>query len=246
MRLLTALGCALALGCLSATAYAARPGSPGRDPVLASVVQQPLVGTAPQTRAVTRAPSGAGEPGVDPAWVARTARAAGIPEPAVAAYAAATLRVPGSCHLGWTTLAGIGWVESQHGTLGGRDLGADGRPSSPILGPVLDGRGPVAAIPATPETSGWHGDPAWDHAVGPMQFIPSTWRAWAVDGDGDGTSDPHDLDDAALAAARYLCSAGGDLATAAGWSAAAFAYNHAGVYVRDVHLAASTYAARAS
>ncbi|HET8969557.1 MAG TPA: lytic murein transglycosylase, partial [Candidatus Nanopelagicales bacterium] len=211
MRLLPAAGCLVALGVLSATAYAGQQGDDaGRDPVLASVVQPALVERAPAARPVSRDVGGTG-PRVDPAWVRRTAAAAGIPEPAVAAYAGATLLVPTGCHLGWTTLAGIGWVESQHGTLGGRTVDSTGRSSTAILGPALDGRGPVAAIPATPGSTAWHGDGAWDHAVGPMQFIPSTWETWAADGDSDGVADPHDLDDASYAAARYLCEAGGDL-----------------------------------
>ena len=71
-----------------------------------------------------------------------------------------------------------------------------------------------------------HGDPEWDHAVGPLQFLPSTWETWGRDGDGDGTADPQDLDDAAAAAAAYLCGAGQDLTTGPGWSAAVYAYNH--------------------
>ncbi|WP_238694402.1 hypothetical protein [Nocardioides daphniae] len=73
-------------------------------------------------------------PQVDASWAARAAQATGIPVPAVTAYARATLAAPKRCELGWTTLAGIGWVESQHGTIGGRTLGRDGRSSSPILG----------------------------------------------------------------------------------------------------------------
>jgi membrane-bound lytic murein transglycosylase B len=183
-------------------------------------------------------------PQVDPAWLTRTARQAGVPEPALRAYARAMLMSPDSCDVGWTTLAGIGWIESQHGTIGGRILGADGRSSSTILGPALDGRGPVAAIPATPQSTAWHGDPAWDHAVGQMQFIPSTWEQWGADGDGDGVADPNDIDDAAYAAARYLCADGRDLASAGGWSGGVFSYNHSADYVADVHAAASTYAER--
>jgi hypothetical protein len=67
---------------------------------------------------------------------------------------------------------------------------------------------------------------------------------WAADGDGDGVLDPQDLDDASLAAGRYLCSAGGDLETGEGWVAAVRAYNHADVYVRAVYDAASAYATR--
>jgi hypothetical protein len=183
-------------------------------------------------------------PQVDPAWVSRTAAQAGIPEPAMRAYARAMLMAPDSCEVGWSTLAGIGWIESQHGTVGGRTLGTDGRSSTPVLGPALDGRGPVAAIPSTPESTVWHGDPRWDHAVGPMQFIPTTWDGWASDGDGDGAADPNDIDDAAYAAARYLCADGRDLASSAGWSGGLLSYNRSSEYVADVHAAATAYAER--
>jgi len=184
---------------------------------------------------------------VDPGWVADTAAAAGIPRPAVRAYGAAVLRLRATqpaCALGWTTLAGIGYVESVHGTIGGRTLRADGYSSRRILGPALNGVGDVAAIRATAESARWHGDPRWDHAVGPLQFIPSTWQQWRSDGDGDGVVDPNDLDDAAYAAALYLCAGGRDLASGDGWGAAVFAYNHAEVYVDVVHRAASGYADR--
>jgi membrane-bound lytic murein transglycosylase B len=187
-----------------------------------------------------------GPPVVDPAWVAQTATAAGIPEPAVRAYATAQLARPTGCEIGWTTLAGIGWVESQHGTIDGRILGVDGHSSSPILGPALNGRGEVAAIRASPESSEWHGDPDWDHAVGPLQFIPSSWETWAADGDGDGVSDPNDLDDAAMAAVGYLCADGHDLTTGQGWADAVFSYNHAQEYIDAVHTAATAYAQRTS
>ncbi len=180
-------------------------------------------------------------PVVSARWVADTAAAAGIPEPAVRAYAAATLqlaRTDPACHLGWTTLAGLGWVESQHGTIGGRSVAADGRPDRPILGPVLDGSHRLAAVHAA--------NGAWERAVGPMQFLPSTWDTWSSDGDGDGRSDPQDLDDASLGAARYLCASGQDLATGEGWSAAVRSYNHSDAYVREVYGAASAYAARAA
>jgi membrane-bound lytic murein transglycosylase B len=183
----------------------------------------------------------AGPAAVSPDWVRRTAVASGVPWPAVRAYGAATLLVdhidPG-CHLSWTTLAGIGWVESRHGTIGGRLLGADGRPDRPIAGPSLDGSEDLAALSSSAG--------GWQHAVGPMQFLPGTWDQWATDGDGDGVADPADLDDAAAAAARYLCASGADLATGPGWSAAVFSYNHSDDYVLAVYSAAQTYAQRSS
>jgi membrane-bound lytic murein transglycosylase B len=217
----------------------------GPDPVLLVGSQGVLVAAPTDTVRPPAAPSrGAardGVPSVSPAWVAHTALAAGVPEPAVRAYGVATLREqtadPG-CHLAWTTLAGIGWVESQHGTLGGLSLGQDGRSSSRIDGPVLDGSGDVAAVPGDAGT--------WQRATGPLQFIPSTWERWGSDGDGDGVADPQDVDDAAYAAARYLCASGADLATGPGWSAAVFSYNHSEAYVRSVYDAAQSYADRTS
>ena len=198
----------------------------------------------PDTRPAGRQAPSAGTPRVDPVWVADNADRSGIPEPALRAYANAELGEPVGCGVGWTTLAGIGWVESHHGTIGGRTLGADGRSSTAILGPALDGRGRFAAIAATPESARWHGDRRWDHAVGPLQFLPSTWETWGADGDGDGVADPNDLDDAAAAAARYLCADGHDLTTGTGWTAAVFSYNHAQSYVDAVHAAAQAYARR--
>ena len=182
---------------------------------------------------------------VDQAWVERPSRRTGIPWPAVRAYADAQLSGVGGCDLGWTTLAGIGWVESQHGTLGERLLDADAVPDSPIIGPALDGDG-FAAIRSTRESQRWHGDATWEHAVGPMQFLHSSWVRWAADGDGDGDTDPHDLDDAAATAARYLCASGVDVKTGPGWSSAVLSYNHSEEYVEQVRSAASTYAERAA
>jgi hypothetical protein len=194
-------------------------------------------------RAVKEAPEApAAAPVVDPGWVRRTAARAGIPETALRAYAAADLGARGDCGVGWATLAGIGYVESVHGTIDGRRLRPDGRSVPVILGPTLDG-GRFDAIRSTQAS---RGHARWDHAVGPMQFIPSSWERWATDGDGDREADPHDLDDAAAAAARYLCADGHDLGAAEGWSAAVFSYNHEQSYVDAVHAAASAYVARTS
>jgi membrane-bound lytic murein transglycosylase B len=228
---------AVALGVTAAVAYV---GS-NPDPLLAVGARGVLVAAPTGAARPPVAVPAKGTVSVSPAWVSRTARAAGIPVPAVRAYGVATLReqaADAACHLGWTTLAGIGWVESQHGTLGGLAVGRDGRSSGRIDGPVLDGSGDVAAVP---DDGG-----SWQRATGPLQFIPSTWARWASDGDGDGVADPQDVDDAAYAAARYLCASGGDLATAAGWTAAVLSYNHSEEYVRSVHAAAQAYADRTS
>jgi membrane-bound lytic murein transglycosylase B len=155
-----------------------------------------------------------------------------LPQAAMSAYqdAAATLATtdPG-CHLPWTLLAAIGRVESDHGRYGGSVLATDGVSRPEIIGVALNGKGPVAAIHDT-DGGRLDGDEIWDRAVGPMQFIPSTW-AWAGrDGDGDGRADPHDLDDAALSAGDYLCS-GADLRDSDAMDAAILRYNPSDYYV---------------
>jgi hypothetical protein len=232
----------VALASLAGVAFLLQQSLFGRPQVLdLTPTSAPPTAAAPATAEAAPAST---VPVVDAAWVSATADRVGIPEPALLAYARATVMSDADCGLGWTTLAGIGWVESQHGTIGGRTLRADGTSSSRILGPALDGVGPVAAIPASPESARWHGDDQWDHAVGQLQFIPSTWDTWASDGDGDGRSDPNDIDDAAYAAARYLCHDGRDLTTGSGWAGGIFSYNHAQSYVDAVYSAATSYASR--
>jgi membrane-bound lytic murein transglycosylase B len=181
--------------------------------------------------------------GVADAWVSAVAARTRIPARAVRAYANAQLvaavQQPG-CHVSWAMLAGIGAVESGHGTAGGSVLSADGVTSITILGPALDGTHGNAAIAATPAGIRLDRDPRWDHAVGPMQFIPSTWTRWATSADG-AVANPNDIDDAALTAARYLCAAGGDLSTAPGWQAALAAYNAPSAYATAVTDLANTY-----
>jgi hypothetical protein len=71
-------------------------------------------------------------------------------------------------------------------------------------------------------------------AVGWMQFLPSTWRKWGVDGNKDGRKDPYNPVDAIFAAARYLKAAGYEKNV----RQAIFAYNHADWYVDSVMLRA--------
>lgn len=196
-------------------------------------------------------PSGtATPPSVDPyrpdaGWVQRTAAATGIPPRAMAAYARAHLQLQAEqpeCAVAWNTLAALGWVESAHGTLDGTVLGEDGLSTPAIFGPRLDGEH-FAAIHDT-DAGAMDGDATWDRAVGPLQFIPSTWATWAADGNNDDRADPHQIDDAALAAARYLCHTDGLDSTEA-WRRAVFSFNHSDDYVGDIAAVATTYAERA-
>ncbi|WP_275560326.1 lytic transglycosylase domain-containing protein [Streptomyces sp. 5-6(2022)] len=158
---------------------------------------------------------------------------AGIPASVLAAYkkAEATLREsnPG-CNLPWELLAAIGKVES--GQAGGGNVSADGTTVSPILGPVLNGDG-FALIKDT-DGGAYDGDSTHDRAVGPMQFIPSTWASWGRDGNGDGEKDPNNVYDAALAAGSYLCADGRDLSVKADLDRAILGYNHSREYLNTV------------
>lgn len=173
-------------------------------------------------------------PATSPA-VPTTLAADGIPQTALVAYQLAARReatLRPSCHVPWPLLAAIGRVESDHGRFAGAVLLSDGTSTKPIIGPALNGDG-VALIRDT-DHGRLDGDPVYDHAVGPMQFIPSTWAGYGVDVDGHGQPDPFNLFDAAAAAADYLCTAGGDLATGASQQRAVLAYNHSTDYLNSV------------
>lgn len=184
---------------------------------------------------------------INPRWLARTAAQSGIPPRALQAYAAgaalANATAP-ACRIGWNTVAAVGFIETGHGTHGGGQLTASGRPSRPIIGPSLNGDG-FAAI-ADSDAGALDGDAVWDRAVGPMQFIPGTWRQAGRDANGDGTADPHNIDDAALSAASYLCAGGRDLTTAEGWADAIYSYNQSESYLGEVREQARKYAEAAA
>ena len=138
-------------------------------------------------------------------------------------------------------MAGIAAVESKHGTIGGRTLLADGRPSTPIIGIALNGTNGTRAIAAT-DGGRLTGDKIWERAVGPFQFIPSAWAIWRTDAHGDGMTDPQNIDNAALAAARYLCANNRNLAWGQDWLRAILSYNNSLDYARNVYGYAQAYA----
>ncbi|MFJ2760452.1 lytic transglycosylase domain-containing protein [Streptomyces prasinus] len=168
-----------------------------------------------------------------PALVRDLRSQSGIPATVLRAYRAAETSVgrtdPG-CRLPWELLAAIGKVES--GQARGGAVDRNGTTRGRITGPPLDGRG-FALIRDT--DGGAHdGDTVYDRAVGPMQFLPSTWARWGADGNGDGRSDPNNIFDAALAAGHYLCAGDRDLGRAADLDRAILSYNHSRAYVELV------------
>jgi hypothetical protein len=164
-----------------------------------------------------------------------------IPATALAAYRHAAdimgREQPG-CHIDWALIASIGRIESNHARGGYVD--AKGNTLEPILGPVLDGSGPFAAIPDT-DQGRLDGDKTWDRAVGPAQFVPSTWWGYASDGNRDGEANPNNVFDSMLATARYLCSGGLHLADPDQLRTAIYRYNNSDTYVNEVILWAEAY-----
>ncbi|RJQ68129.1 murein transglycosylase [Pseudonocardiaceae bacterium YIM PH 21723] len=179
------------------------------------------------------------------AWSKQVGEKSGMPPRAAIAYANAQRWAEAkrpACKVNWTTLAGIGRVESKHGQHGGAELMPDGRPSKPIIGVALDGSPGIAAIADT-DGGALDGDDKQDRAVGPMQFIPTTWKLFAVRASGDGQpADPQSLDDAATTAANYLCSQKRDLTVGTDWWAALHAYNASTTYAKQVYGLAQRYA----
>jgi membrane-bound lytic murein transglycosylase B len=163
-----------------------------------------------------------------------------IPAMALSAYRKAeqtmSAAAPG-CGVSWNLLAGIGRIESSHANGGATDN--RGTAVRPIYGPVLDGSLPGNEIIVQ---SNLGGRAVYARAMGPMQFLPGTWSRYAADGDGDGKSDPQNLFDASLSAARYLCSGGLNLRNQAQVMTAILRYNNSMAYAQNVLGWAAAYA----
>lgn len=226
------------LGAGSAQATGTTPPTlPGGTTLPAKAIEAPATVSGPETG--TSLSAGKAQ------QIIASADSSGIPAAALAAYqrAASVIdKADTSCHLGWQLLAAIGRIESNHGRTEGNTLSDQGIATPGIFGPQLNGANATTAIADT-DGGQFDGDTRFDRAIGPMQFIPSTWSVVGVDADGDGQRNPQDINDAALAAAVYLCSGTEDLATTAGQQAAVFRYNHSQSYVDTVLGVASAYLA---
>ncbi len=99
----------------------------------------------------------------------------------------------------------------------------------------------LAAINEIESGDGANDGPSTAGALGPMQFLPSTWAGWGIDGWGQlGPPDIMDALDAVPSAARLLCADGGG--NPATLRSAIFDYNHATWYVNEVLALAGEYA----
>ncbi|MFD8563449.1 lytic murein transglycosylase [Streptosporangium canum] len=99
----------------------------------------------------------------------------------------------------------------------------------------------LAAIGQVESSHGRNNGPSSAGAQGPMQFMPATWKAYGVDGDGDGVADIWSPYDAVPSAANYLCAngagQGGKKLEKAIWF-----YNHSWSYVSKVMSISQGYA----
>ncbi len=244
------VGALVSLALLSAAWTASLAGvGPGSGPSATAPADAPaailpdgsfLPGAAVEAPASVGSPNALAPPlsGSDAQQVVGGSSTRGIPAAALTAYQRAATVInaadPG-CRIPWELVAAIGRVESDHGRFGGNHLDGDGVATPGIYGLPLDGTHGTSLIADT-DDGRYDRDTVFDRAVGPMQFIPSTWAVVGVDADADSRRDPQDVDDAALGTAVYLCSGPESLATDAGRRPAVHRYNHSDSYV-DLVLA---------
>ena len=161
-----------------------------------------------------------------------------IPAVAYDAYRSAeeaAAEITESCRVEWQVVAAIAQVESRHGRIDSdHRLDRDGTVEPPIRGQQLDGTRRTQTIVDTDDGE-LDGDPDFDRAMGPLQFIPTTWRELGRDGNGDGSADPDNLYDAALTTVAHLClREPGDYTARSELRRALIAYNASGRYADDV------------
>ena len=150
-------------------------------------------------------------------------------------YVRAAEQCPG---LSWTVIAAIAKVETNHARFGAARVQSNGDVEPAIIGPALNGTAGTTAIRDT-DSGASDGDKIWDRAVGPFQFIPSTWKAYGADGNDDGIANPHNFYDAVQAAAKFLCAYAAGVGSSL--RRAVLAYNHAGWYAERVLSIARDY-----
>lgn len=147
------------------------------------------------------------------------------------AILAMSVRLP-ACRIAWPAVAALGRIEANHARYRGAQFSLSGDVFPPIIGIPLDGTNKTQRILDTDDGL-LDGDTVYDRAVGPMQFIPSTWARVGLDGNGDGVANPNNVYDATISAAYYLCRAvpTGGLDKEENLAKAFFSYNHSQSYV---------------
>ncbi|WP_331731639.1 C40 family peptidase [Kitasatospora sp. NBC_01300] len=187
----------------------------------------------------------------DPGSTAPVGAVSDIPARMMSAYvraAAGMAQLDPQCKgMTWSLLAGIGKVESGHAQGHTVDT-TTGDITPPIIGLILDGSGSGGNTTPVMDTDQgrWDGNSHYDAAVGPMQFLPSTFAAYAAKvhpEDGGAGANPNNSDDETMAAALYLCDGGKDLTDSAVLRKSILRYNNSGAYADEVLRWAQQYAA---
>ncbi|SDE40465.1 lytic transglycosylase domain-containing protein [Rhodococcus tukisamuensis] len=217
----------------------------------------PFLATTAKSAPIPDAPAPVATPAAEAQPAAETPAPVAIPEPAAAAPAPipvplpdGPLGIPGinfaayqnaerieaerspGCGISWMQVAGIGRVESSHANGGKAD--DKGNLLEPVIGLPLDGSLPGQAVIMDSDGGRLDGDAVYDRAVGPTQFIPTTWERYGADGNGDGVIDPQNLYDAAMATANYLCDGGTNMRDLTSATKAILRYNNSMAYVANV------------
>lgn len=168
--------------------------------------------------------------GPDQASSASPLALAEIPPDLLPVYVSAASGCDG---LPWQVLAAIGFIESRHAQ--GRADPRTGDVNPPIVGPALDGTNGTTRIPDATSPDGWA------HALGPMQFLGSTWARWgrlAPERPANAVASVQNAWDSIYSAADYLCNGAGAISDL---RAAILRYNPSDDYVAAVLAKARAY-----